>query len=93
MSVKVIHGHSIEVEFGPSCPNPGIRRELEAQGKPYMCTSDIATWISVDNKWYYVYRPGISTSIIPLLELTKDEDEMFDYLKDISEFGHENPHN
>jgi len=43
--------------------------------------------------WYYVYRPGVSTSIIPLLELTKDEDEMFDYLKDISEFGHENPHN
>ena len=32
-------------------------------------------------------------TIIPLLELTKDEDEMFDYLKDISEFGHENPHN
>lgn len=54
-----------------------------------MCTSDIATWIGVDNKWYYVYRPGVSTSIIPLLELTKDEDEMFDYLKDISEFGHE----
>lgn len=75
MSVKVIHGHSIEIELGPSCPNPGIRRELEAQGKPYMCTS------------------GVSTSIIPLLELTKDEDEMFDYLKDISEFGHENPHN
>lgn len=66
---------------------------LEAQGKPYMCTSDIATWIGVDNKWYYVYRPGVSTSIIPLLELTKDEDEMFDYLKDISEFEHENPHN
>lgn len=52
MPAKVIHGHSIEVEFGPSCPNPGIRRELEAQGKPYMCTSDIATWIGVDNKWY-----------------------------------------
>lgn len=67
--------------------------EQNAQGKPYMCTSDIATWIGVDNKWYYVYRPGVSTSIIPLLELTKDEDEMFDYLKDISEFGHENPHN
>lgn len=68
-------------------------RMQEAQGKPYMCTSDIATWIGVDNKWYYVYRPGVSTSIIPLLELTKDEDEMFDYLKDISEFEHENPHN
>lgn len=75
MPAKVIHGHSIEIELGPSCPNPGIRRELEAQGKPYMCTSDIATWIGVDNKWYYVYRPGVSTSIIPLLELTKDEDE------------------
>lgn len=74
MPAKVIHGHSIEIELGPSCPNPGIRRELEAQGKPYMCTSDIATWIGVDNKWYYVYRPGVSTSIIPLLELTKDED-------------------
>lgn len=47
MPAKVIHGHSIEIELGPSCPNPG----------------------------------------------TKDEDEMFDYLKDISEFGHENPHN
>lgn len=45
MSVKVIHGHSIEIELGPSCPNPGIRRELEAQGKPYMCTSDLATWV------------------------------------------------
>ena len=87
MPAKVIHGHSIEIELGPSCPNPGIRRELEAQGKPYMCTSDLATWVGVDNKWYYVYRPGISTSIIPLLELTKDEDEMFDYLKDISECG------
>lgn len=53
----------------------------------------IGIYVGVDNKWYYVYRPGISTSIIPLLELTKDEDEMFDYLKDISEFGHENPHN
>lgn len=58
MSVKVIHGHSIEIELG-----------------------------------LVLITSGISTSIIPLLELTKDEDEMFDYLKDISEFGHENPHN
>lgn len=43
---------TIEIELGPSCPNPGIRRELEAQGKPYMCTSDLATWVGVDNKWY-----------------------------------------
>lgn len=45
MPAKVIHGHSIEIELGPSCPNPGIRRELEAQGRPYMCTSDLATWV------------------------------------------------
>lgn len=89
MSVKVIHGHSIEVEFGPSCPNPGIRRELEAEGKPYMCTSDLATWIGVDNKWYRVYKPGELVLMSQFLELTKDENEMFEYLKDISEFGHE----
>lgn len=53
----------------------------------------MARRIGVDNKRYYVYRPDVSTLIIPLLELTKDEDEMFDYLKDISEFGHENSHN
>lgn len=52
MPAKVIHGHSIEIELGPSCPNPGIRRELEAQGKPYMCTSDIATW-----SWWWVLAP------------------------------------
>lgn len=89
MSVKVIHGHSVEVEFGPSCPNPGIRRELEAEGKPYMCTSDLATWIGVDNKWYRVYKPGELVLMSQFLELTKDENEMFEYLKDISEFGHE----
>lgn len=33
MPAKVIHGHSIEIELGPSCPNPGIRRELEAPVK------------------------------------------------------------
>lgn len=31
-----------------------LRRELEAQGKPYMCTSDIATWIDeqLNTTWY-----------------------------------------
>lgn len=89
MSVKVIHGHSVEVEFGPSCPNPGTRRELEAKGEPYMCTADLTTWIGIDNKWYRVYKPGELMLMIQFLELTKDENEMFEYLKDISEFGHE----
>lgn len=33
MPAKVIHGHSIEIELGPSCPNPGIRRELVCELK------------------------------------------------------------
>lgn len=87
MSVKVIHGHSVEIDFGPSCP--GTRRELEAKGEPYMCTADLTTWIGIDNKWYRVYKPGELMLMIQFLELTKDENEMFEYLKDISEFGHE----
>lgn len=43
--VVTIHGHTLELDMGPSCPNPGIRRQLDAKGEPYMCTSDLATWI------------------------------------------------
>lgn len=38
--VITIHGHTLELDMGPSCPNPGIRRQLDAKGEPYMCTSD-----------------------------------------------------
>lgn len=89
MSVKVIHGHSIEIDFGPSCPNPGTRRELEAKGELYICTADLTTWVGVDNKWYRVYKPGELMLISQFLELTKDENEMFEYLENISEFKHE----
>lgn len=43
--VITIHGHTLELDMGPSCPNPGIRRQLDAKGEPYMCTSDLTTWI------------------------------------------------
>ncbi len=43
--VVTIHGHTLELDMGPSCPNPGIRRQLDAKGEPYMCTSDLTTWI------------------------------------------------
>lgn len=39
--VITIHGHTLELDMGPSCPNPGIRRQLDAKGEPYMCTSDL----------------------------------------------------
>lgn len=34
--VITIHGHTLELDMGPSCPNPGIRRQLDAKGEPYM---------------------------------------------------------
>ena len=37
--VVTVHGHTLELDMGPSCPNPGIRRQLDAKGEPYMCTS------------------------------------------------------
>lgn len=27
--VVTIHGHTLELDMGPSCPNPGIRRQLD----------------------------------------------------------------
>lgn len=39
--VVTVHGHTLELDMGPSCPNPGIRRQLDAKGEPYMCTSDL----------------------------------------------------
>ena len=36
--VVTVHGHTLELDMGPSCPNPGIRRQLDAKGEPYMCT-------------------------------------------------------
>lgn len=53
--VVTVHGHTLELDMGPSCPNPGIRRQLDAKGEPYMCTSDLTTWIGIDGDWYHVY--------------------------------------
>lgn len=32
--VVTVHGHTLELDMGPSCPNPGIRRQLDAKGEP-----------------------------------------------------------
>ena len=57
--VVTVHGHTLELDMGPSCPNPGIRRQLDAKGEPYMCTSDLTTWIGIDGDWYRVYVPSV----------------------------------
>lgn len=46
--VIIIHGHTLELDMGPSYPNPGIRRQLDAKGEPYMCTH-------LDRDWYRTY--------------------------------------
>lgn len=72
--------------MGPSCPNPGTRRQLDAKGEPYMCTSDLTTWIGIDGDWYRVYVPSVVLGWPGILELAETEEELLDYLKDVSEF-------
>lgn len=69
--VVTVHGHTLELDMGPSCPNPGIRRQLDAKGGPYMCTSDLTTWIGIDGDWYRIYKPSIT------LEWTSATDDVF----------------
>lgn len=84
--VVTVHGHTLELDMGPSCPNPGIRRQLDAKGEPYMCTSDLTTWIGIDRDWYRVYVPSVVLGWPDILELAETEEELLDYLKDVSEF-------
>lgn len=34
--VIIIHGHTLELDMGPSYPNPGIRRQLDAKGEAHL---------------------------------------------------------
>lgn len=56
--VVTVHGYTLELDMGPSCPNPGIRRQLDAKGEPYMCTSDLTAWIGIDGDWYCIDNNG-----------------------------------
>lgn len=71
--VVTVHGHTLELDMGPSCPNPGIRRQLDAKGEPYMCTSDLTTWIGIDGDWYRIYKPSITLEWPGILELAETE--------------------
>lgn len=82
--VVTVHGHTLELDMGPSCPNPGIRRQLDAKGEPYMCTSDLTTWIGIDGDWYRIYKPSITLEWPGILELAETEDELLDYLEPTS---------
>lgn len=84
--VITIHGHTLELDMGPSCPNPGVRRKLDAEGEPYMCTSDLTTWIGVDGSWYHTYRPSVTLGWPGNVEQTKSEEELLNYLEGVSEF-------
>lgn len=84
--VIIIHGHTLELDMGPSYPRIWIRRQLDAKGEPYMCTSDLTTWIGIDGDWYRIYKPSITLEWPGILELAETEDELLDYLEDVSEF-------
>ena len=84
--VVTVHGHTLELDMGPSCPNSWLRRQLDAYGEPYLCTSDLTTWIGIDGVWYRIYKPSITLEWPGILELAETEDELLDYLEDVSEF-------
>ena len=63
--VVTVHGHTLELDMGPSCPNPGIR---------------------IDGDWYRTYKPSITLEWPGILELAETEEELLDYLEDVSEF-------
>lgn len=64
----------------------GKTKYVDAKGEPYMCTSDLTTWIGIDGDWYRVYVPSVVLGWPGILELAETEEELLDYLKDVSEF-------
>ena len=83
--VVTVHGHTLELDMGPSCPNPGIRRQLDAKGEPYMCTSALTTWIGIAGDWYRVYVHSVVLGSPGNLDLAETEEEFLDILKNITE--------
>lgn len=63
-----------------------IPEDMTYEGEPYMCTSDLTTWIGIDGDWYRVYVPSVVLGWPGILELAETEEELLDYLKDVSEF-------
>ena len=55
---------------------------LECMG----AVSDLTTWIGIDGDWYRIYKPSITLEWPGILELAETEDELLDYLEDVSEF-------
>lgn len=51
-----------------------------------MRTSDLTTWIGIDGDWYRTYKPSITLEWPGILELAETEEELLDYLEDVSEF-------
>ena len=63
-----------------------IPEDMTYEDEPYMCTSDLTTWIGIDGDWYRIYKPSITLEWPGILELAETEDELLDYLEDVSEF-------
>lgn len=48
--------------------------------------ADLTTWIGIDGDWYRVYVPSVVLEWPGILELAETEEELLDYLEDVSEF-------
>ena len=65
--------------MGPSCPNPGIRREYKAKGIPCLATCDAKMWVCIDDKEWYIIRDPVV--FVEYATLADTEEELWDFLE------------
>lgn len=80
MSTFTLLGHEFESTIGPSSPDPGKRRKYQEQGIPHLTVNDMRQWLCVDGVWRIVLN-GLD---LLYLKLATTEEELFDYINNIS---------
>lgn len=70
--VVTVHGHTLELDMGPSCPNPGIRRQLDANEEVFLFVGEEPPIMDDDGEWVDPRKEGLFWS---------EEDFNFDFDK------------
>lgn len=79
--IKHIFGHSFEIAFSCSSPDPGTIKEYKARGIHYMQTSDLTSWICVDSVWYSSSNcKSPINELYELIDLAETEDELVEFI-------------
>lgn len=70
--VVTVHGHTLELDMGPSYPNPGIRRQLDANEEVFLFVGEEPPIMDDDGEWVDPRKEGLFWS---------EEDFNFDFDK------------